>query len=311
MNPTLILAFVVCAAGVAFVVAGVSRRRLAAADPTAYLHDLEMDAAVDPDGDEFTQRMHQPFLSRVLKPFGTGALDKITSLTPRNYVLKVHHQLLLAGMSTQIRAEEFITAQVVATGLGLLAAVGIVAVAGLGASKATLVLVLFPGIGLLFPSAWLSRKVQERKDAILRDLPDVLDLLAISVEAGVGFEGALEVVCTHFDSPLAQEFSRTLKEMELGLPRREALQNLKRRTEVPDLSNFVLALTQADALGMPIGRVLHTQAREMRSKRRQWAREKAGKLPVKILFPLVVFIFPAVLVVILGPAGVSIAQGLK
>jgi tight adherence protein C len=310
MNPTVILAFVVCAAGVAFVVAGVSRRRLAT-DPTTYLHDLEMDAAVDPDADEFTQRMHQPFLSRVLRPFGAGMLDKVTSLTPRNYVLKVHHQLLLAGMSTQIRAEEFITAQVIATGLGVLAAVGVVAFAGLGASKATLVLVLFPGIGLLFPSAWLSRKVQERKDAILRDLPDVLDLLAISVEAGVGFEGALEVVCTHFDSPLAQEFSRTLKEMELGLPRREALQNLKRRTEVPDLSNFVLALTQADALGMPIGRVLHTQAKEMRTKRRQWAREKAGKLPVKILFPLVVFIFPAILVVILGPAATSITQGLK
>ncbi|MEY2566600.1 MAG: tight adherence protein [Actinomycetota bacterium] len=310
MNPTVILAFVVFAAGAVFVGAGVARRRLAA-DPTTYLHELEMDAAVDPDADVFTQRMHQPFLSRVLRPLGAGALDRVSSLTPRNYILKVHHQLLLAGLSTQVRAEEFITAQVLATGLALAAAVAIVALAGLGASKATLVLVLFPSIGILFPSAWLSRKVQERKDAILRDLPDVLDLLAISVEAGVGFEGALEVVCTHFDSPLAQEFSRTLKEMELGLPRREALQNLKRRTEVPDLSNFVLALTQADALGMPIGRVLHTQAREMRTKRRQWAREKAGKLPVKILFPLVVFIFPAVLVVILGPAGASIMKGLR
>ncbi|MDQ1375639.1 MAG: tight adherence protein [Actinomycetota bacterium] len=310
MNPTVILAFVVFAAGAVFVGAGVARRRLAT-DPTTYLHELEMDATVDPDADVFTQRMHKPFLSRVIRPLGTGALDRVTSLTPRNYVLKIHHQLLLAGLSTQLRAEEFITAQVIATGIGLAAALGIVAVAGLGASKATLVLVLFPGIGVLFPSAWLSRKVQERKDAILRDLPDVLDLLAISVEAGVGFEGALAVVCTHFDSPLAQEFSRTLKEMELGLPRREALQNLKRRTEVPELSNFVLALTQADALGMPIGRVLHTQAREMRTKRRQWAREKAGKLPVKILFPLIAFIFPAVLVVILGPAGASIMKGLR
>ena len=311
MNPTVILAFVVFAAGLAFVAAGVSRRRLAT-DPTAYLHDLEVDAAAgDPDADAFTQRMHQPFLSRVLRPLGAGALGRISALTPRNYVLRIHHQLLLAGMSTQVRAEEFITAQVFATGLGLLAAIGVVALADLGASKATLVLVLFPGLGIMFPAAWLSRKVQERKDAILRDLPDVLDLLAISVEAGVGFEGALEIVCTHFDSPLSQEFSRTLKEMELGLPRREALQNLKRRTEVPELSNFVLALTQADALGMPIGRVLHTQAKEMRSKRRQWAREKAGKLPVKILFPLVVFIFPAVLVVILGPAGASIMDGLR
>ena len=123
----------------------------------------------------------------------------------------------------------------------------------------------------------------------------------------MGFEGALDVVCTHFSSPLADEFSRTLREMELGLSRRDALQNLKRRTEVPDLSNFVLAMTQADALGMPIGRVLKTQAAEMRLKRRQWAREKAGKLPVKILFPLVFLIFPAILVVILGPAVAGIS----
>ena len=311
MTPTVILAFVVFAAGLAFVAAGISRRRLAT-DPTAYLHDLEADAASgDPDADSYTKLMHQPFLARALRPLGVGFLERISALTPRNYVLKVHHQLLLAGLSTQVRAEEFITAQVLATGVGLLSAVGVVALADLGASKATLVLVLFPGIGVMFPSAWLSRKVQERKDAILRDLPDILDLLAISVEAGVGFEGALEVVCTHFDSPLAQEFSRTLKEMELGLPRREALQNLKRRTEVPELSNFVLALTQADALGMPIGRVLHTQAKEMRTKRRQWAREKAGKLPVKILFPLVLFIFPAILIVVLGPAASTIGKNLK
>ena len=143
------------------------------------------------------------------------------------------------------------------------------------------------------------------------NLPDTLDLLAISVEAGVGFEGAMAVVCEQFDSPLADEFSRTLKEMELGLPRREALQNLKRRTEVPELSNFVLALTQADVLGMPVGRVLKASATEMRSKRRQWAREKAGKLPVKILFPLVLFIFPAVLVIVLGPAASDIAEAFK
>ena len=114
------------------------------------------------------------------------------------------------------------------------------------------------------------------------------------------------VVCDNFTSPLADEFARTLREMELGLPRREALQNLKKRTEVPELSNFVLTLTQADALGMPVGRVLKTSAGEMRSKRRQWAREKAAKLPVKILFPLVLFIFPAIFVVLLGPAASDI-----
>jgi tight adherence protein C len=171
---------------------------------------------------------------------------------------------------------------------------------------AILGLVLLPVVGAQLPRSWLSRKVEERMDAIRRDLPDTLDLLAISVEAGMGFEGALGVVCDNFDSPLADEFARTLREMELGLPRREALQNMKRRTEVPELSNFVLTLTQADALGMPVGRVLKTSAEEMRSKRQQWAREKAAKLPVKILFPLVLFIFPAIFVVLLGPAASDI-----
>src|SRR5436189_196408 len=194
------------------------------------------------------------------------------------------------------------------TGVMGLLGIGLVLLVSPPTSKAILFLVLFPTMGALFPSAWLNRKVAERKNSILRDLPDTLDLLAISVEAGMGFEGALEIVCQNFNSPLADEFSRTLREMELGLPRRDAFQNLKRRTEVPELSNFVLALLQADALGIPIGRVLKTQAAEMRSKRRQWAREKAGKLPVKILFPLVAFIFPAVLIVVLGPAGSSIGK---
>ena len=170
--------------------------------------------------------------------------------------------------------------------------------------------VLLGVMGLFGPAAWLRRKQDERQASIKRDLPDVLDLLAISVEAGVGFEGAVEVVTRHFDSPLATEFTRTLQEMELGLPRRDALQNLKRRTEVAELSNFVLILVQADALGMPIGRVLRTQAVEMRLKRRQWAREKAAKLPVKILMPLTLFILPALFVVILGPAAMSIAKNL-
>lgn len=165
-------------------------------------------------------------------------------------------------------------------------------------------------VGAILPRTWLRRRQDERQSSIRKDLPDVLDLLAISVEAGVGFEGALEVVTRHFDSPLGVELSRTLREMELGLPRREALQNLKRRVEVPELSNFVLILVQADALGMPIGRVLRTQATEMRSKRRQWAREKAGQLPVKLLIPLVLFILPALFVVVLGPAVPSIMQTL-
>jgi tight adherence protein C len=190
--------------------------------------------------------------------------------------------------------------------IGFLLGAWIVGAGMVGGGTGLLMLVLLPVLGAQAPRSWLDRKVQERKDSIRRDLPDTLDLLAISVEAGMGFEGALGVVCENFDSPLADEFARTLREMELGLPRREALQNLRKRTEVPELSNFVLTLTQADALGMPVGRVLKTSATEMRSKRQQWAREKAAKLPVKILFPLILFIFPAIFVVLLGPAASDI-----
>ena len=277
-------------------------------DAVEYLKELEADELGVGD---YEARLEQPFLTRIVKPMGERGFKAVTSLTPSTYLDTVHKKLLLAGLASTVRAEEFVTAQAALTLLMGLAAAAIVLLTSPPSNKAILFLVLLPAMGALFPSAWLNRKVSERKLMILRDLPDTLDLLAISVEAGMGFEGALEVVCQNFTSPLADEFSRTLREMELGLPRRDAFQNLKRRTEVPELSNFVLALLQADALGIPIGRVLKTQAAEMRNKRRQWAREKAGKLPVKIMFPLVVFIFPAVLVIVLGPAGSSISKALQ
>jgi tight adherence protein C len=301
-----LLLFVTAAfTGAALAVVGYVNARRPATDAIEYLGSLD---DVDDLADEFSQRLALPFISRVIRPLSGRALRGVGRFTPANHLDGIHRQLLLAGLSASIRAEEFLTLQAVFTGLSTLAAIGWVVFAQPSPRMGMLALIGAPVIAFLLPQAWLSRKVEERQAAVLKDLPDTLDLLAISVEAGMGFEGAIEIVCRHFQSPLADEFSRTLKEMELGLPRRDAFQNLKRRTEVPELSNFVLAITQADALGIPIGRVLKTQASEMRSKRRQWAREKAGKLPVKILFPLILFIFPAILVILLGPAGSSIKK---
>ncbi|MGQ0430963.1 MAG: type II secretion system F family protein [Microthrixaceae bacterium] len=268
-----------------------------------YLRSLEADDEVR---DEFQLLLAQPFLSRVIRPVAGSILNLFESVLPRNYRERVHLQLVYAGMSDQFRAEEIISLRVVGGVLGFLGGALILGTGLIGGGMGILLLAMLPLVGAQLPKSWLDRKADDRMDAIRRDLPDTLDLMAISVEAGVGFEGALGVVCDNFTSPLADEFARTLREMELGLPRREALQNLKKRTEVPELSNFVLTLTQADALGMPVGRVLKTSAEEMRSKRRQWARERAAKLPVKILFPLVLFIFPAVFVVLLGPAASDI-----
>src|SRR5207253_3559533 len=293
--PTFGIALIVVAAAAAAVAIGVHRSHRPATDAAEYLRELELDTIGPGD---YEAQLEQPFFSRVVRPVAQHAFGTISKLTPANYLDSVHKKLLLAGMAGSVRAEEFVTAQVGLTCVAAVIAVVMVSVLHPPSNKAILYLVILPAMGALFPVGWLNRKVSERKAAILRDLPDTLDLLAISVEAGMGFEGALEVVCRNFVSPLADEFSRTLREMELGLPRRDAFQNLKRRTEVPELSNFVLAILQADALGIPLGRVLKTQAAEMRTKRRQWAREKAGKLPVKIMFPLVAFIFPAILVVV-------------
>jgi tight adherence protein C len=299
------LIFFACGAA-ALIYAGLTNRAVVAVDdPEAYLRSLDVD--VD-ETDEFQQLLAEPFLRRVLRPLGSRALGSIAALLPSNYRDGIRQRLVFAGLSGRYRPEEIITAQFLLGIVGFALALGYAVLAHPSTGLALILLIVLPGLGAAYPNARLSSAMRNRQERLLKDLPDTLDLLAISVEAGVGFEGALGIVCEHFDSPLADEFSRTLKEMELGLPRRDALQNLKKRTEVPELSNFVLALTQADVLGMPIGRVLKTQASEMRTKRRQWAREKAAKLPVKILFPLILFIFPPVFVIVLGPAAAQIGQ---
>jgi tight adherence protein C len=290
--------------GVALAFLGAATRPEPALEaPEEYLRSLDG----QPE-DEFDQILAEPFWTRVVRPIAGSVLGALGGVLPANYREGIQAKLLYAGLAGRFRPEEIITLQLLAAVAGFLAAVVLSLAGVLGGNLGLLLLVLLPVVGALAPRSWLDRKVQARADAILRDLPDTLDLLAISVEAGMGFEGALGVVCDNFASPLADEFARTLREMELGLSRREALQNLKKRTEVPELSNFVLTLTQADALGMPIGRVLRATAAEMRSKRRQWARERAAKLPVKILFPLVLFIFPALFVVLLGPAASDIGR---
>lgn len=291
--------------GAAFVGIGVrsAKDEVDDSDPGTYLRSLDHEA----EGDEFEMLLAEPFVTRVLRPVAAKMQGTISGALPGNYRDRVHEQLVYAGLTSKYRAEEVITGQILLAGVALIMALLLVLTGTVTGGVAILTLLLLPVLGAQLPRTSLRRAVEQRQGEIRRDLPDTLDLLAISVEAGVGFEGALGVVTDNFDSALSEEFSRTLREMELGLPRRQALENLKRRTEVPELSNFILTLTQADALGMPIGRVLKTQAGEMRLKRRAWARERAAKLPVKILFPLMPILL-ATFIVILGPAGASIGS---
>ena len=294
MSMTLLLGMATMVGGCALLVSLIAGGRRAAA-PAAYLVSVGV-------GDESAPAAPRPL----------DALRKrIVPLLPSTYVEELAHKLEMAGRGRALSGEEIATAQVVLGVAGFALAVMFLLAATPSPAMGLAVLVLLPGAGLLAPKAWVEKAARERQGVVRKELPDMLDLLAISVEAGLGFEAALEMGARNFSGPLADEVRRALREMELGTSRHDALQAMKRRVDVPELSNFILALTQADQLGMPISRVLHAQAAELRARRRQWAREKAGKLPVKILFPLVLFIFPSIMVVLLGPAAISVLQALR
>jgi tight adherence protein C len=158
----------------------------------------------------------------------------------------------------------------------------------------------------MIPDFLLTKGIDRRQEEIRTALPESLDLMAITVEAGAGLESAMARAAEDIGGPLGTEYRWVLHELQLGASRREAFQALKTRVNLPEMTNFVMAVLQADALGIAIGRVLQTQARELRRKRRQRAREQAAKTPVKILFPLIFGIFPALLIMLLGPAAIRI-----
>jgi tight adherence protein C len=170
------------------------------------------------------------------------------------------------------------------------------------------------GIGLMFgytiPEFWLGGRVKKRQHAILLQIPDALDLLTISVRAGLGFDGALAKVVEKINGPLTDEFRRALAEVRVGKPRRDALRDIVPRTEVIPLTNFIGAIIQAEQLGVSISKVLQVQSEQLRIERRQRAEEMAAKAPIKMLFPLVGCIFPSLFIIILGPAIILIMQNL-
>jgi tight adherence protein C len=227
-------------------------------------------------------------------------------LTPAGWLSKTQRRLVLAGSPGTLDANAWAV-------IKLLSTVGAFALwfflqAGLDAQMKLLSLILLLVLGFFGPDAWLTRKIDERRKAMQRALPDVLDLLVISVEAGLGFDSALARVVATVPGPLSEEFFRMLQETRVGVSRRDAMRHLQERTDVEELRSFLLAMMQAEAFGVSIAQVLRVQADEMRVKRRQRAQEKAFAAPVKMVFPLVFCIFPALFVVLLGPAAITIYE---
>ncbi len=266
-----------------------------------FIRSLGSEAEAYAEPVQVPDRVQTPLVNRVFGPAGRGLRHSLSKLYPSRDIDRVHADLLKAGLTGSVRAEEFVAVQVGSV-IGGFALGMILFVSGVVSVKIGLAMTfILPLIGGLVPSYWLRHRIKARREQVTNDLPDLLDLMTISVAAGLGLEQAMHVSCARFDSAVAHELRLTLREMELGLSRHDALENMKLRTDIDDLVTFAVVLSQADALGLPIGRVLQAQADEMRDKRRQRAREKAAKVPVKILFPLALCFLPAIMIIVLGP----------
>ena len=248
------------------------------------------------------QEMQASFYDRFFRPLAAGMARGLARFTPVQSLESTQKRLLNAGLMGQMQVSDFI-------GLKGLGTLGGAAVAGLlivithsGTLMSAVLILVFAGLGYVFPDLWLRSKTSQRKTAIANALPDSIDLLTISVEAGLGFDQALARIVSKADNLLTREFGRVLQQMRLGIARRDALRELVDRTGVEDLSQFVGAIIQAEQLGASIGRVLRIQSAEMRVRRRQRAQRLAQQAPIKMLFPMAFLILPSIFVVVLGPA---------
>jgi tight adherence protein C len=250
-----------------------------------------------------------PFSQRVIVPVLNTVAQFVARFTPQRSLESARHSLELAGNPYNLTASQFWAARAgVAVVLGFL--IGLVIVV---TKQDWTRLVLYPllaaALGFFLPVIWLSSQVSRRKNSIIKSLPDALDLLTVCVEAGLGFDGAMQKVTEKWKDDLALAFARVLQEVRLGKTRREALRDMSDRMEVTDVTSFVAAIIQADQLGVSIAKVLRIQSDQMRVRRRQRAEEKAHQAPVKMLFPMVFLIFPSIYIILLGPAVLMIVSG--
>jgi len=247
--------------------------------------------------------LSMPFRERVLAPMLRRAAGFATRFTPAKTLESTRHKLDLAGNPNNWSPNEFFGIRVIACiALGALIFFVLTLAKVEFFPNRVLFTLLFAVLGFMLPALWLGNKISQRKNSVIKSLPDALDLLTICVEAGLGFDQAMQKVAEKWEDELSRSFARVLHEIRLGKIRREALRDMSERLDVSDVTSFIAAVIQAEQLGVSIAKVLRIQSDQMRVRRRQRAEEKAHQAPVKMLFPMVFLIFPAIWVVLLGPA---------
>jgi len=252
--------------------------------------------------------LSMPITDRIFVPMIRRASEFVVRFTPQKSLEQTTRLLELAGNPRNMSAAEFLVLRIVATGLFA----GLTFVMMLRFNQAVSRRIIFTLgasiLGFVLPLMLLRSMIDRRKQAIVKKLPDALDLMTICVDAGLTFNAAMQKVDEKWEDVLAREFGRVIYEMQLGKSRRQALKDMVDRMEVPDVTSFIAAVLQADQLGVGIGKVLRIQSEQMRIKRRQRAQEKAQQAPVKMLFPMVFLIFPSIFIVLLGPAGLQLVR---
>jgi tight adherence protein C len=254
------------------------------------------------------QALSEGFGRRILVPIVAGATRVARRITPIDARDRIVRKLLIAGSPAGWDAERVLAFKIIGLFGGIILGFFLTTLISLTPFIRIVLIALLGFVGFLAPDSMLSRRVDERQKEILRTLSDTLDLLTISVEAGLSLNAAIAQVVQNVPGVLSAEFARMLQEIQLGVPRADAFRNLAERTDVEELNSFALAMIQADVFGVSIASVLRTQAQQLRIKRRQRAEAKAQQTPVKIVFPLILCILPALFIVIVGPGAIRIWQ---
>lgn len=298
--PILIYLFVLC---ITFFLAGFIKK-----ERIHVLLRLDRIKVLAPKKSELSE-LDTPFKQRILIPFLKAINKTVSRITPKVMKSRIEQYLKMAGKPVNPYAAIWLLVKII---LGFFIPSGILTYLYLNNKlfnmMNVLILLIVSVFLFYFPEIYLLQSANQRKKEIERTLPDVLDLLTVSVEAGLSFDNSINKLTEKMSGAISDEFKRTLHEIRIGKTRKEAMQNMSKRCNVSDLSVFITSLVQADELGIGISNVLRVQSAQMREKRRQRAQEKAMKAPVKILFPLIFFIFPTIFVIILGPSIIKFTE---
>jgi tight adherence protein C len=249
-----------------------------------------------------TKEFDESFGDRIMAPLQQRASKLARRLSGSDAPERIRRRLDVAGNPVGWTIERVQAGKVIGAITMFLVSVALTGLMGSSLTVRIVAVGVLTAIGWLGPNLYLYQKVYDRSKRMQRDLPDAIDLMTISVESGLAFDAAVQQVARNTDGPLADEFSRVLREMQIGQGRAAALRGLAERTEVDDVKSFVTSMVQADSFGIPIANVLRIQSQEIRTKRRQRAEEQAQKVPVKITVPLIFCILPTLFIAVMGPA---------